>query len=198
MFMTKSTATIIMVVIVIVTLPIFFITIPILIYSYNALVRKKNQVEFSFSGVDVMLKKRYDLIPNIVQSVQKIMTHESTLFEKITALRSKISDGLDTEKRFGLENEMSQLLGQLNVTMENYPDIKSNENMMHLQRTLTETEEQLSASRRAYNASVISFNNSVESIPSNIMAGFLGYVPRIYFEATEVERRTPQVGELFK
>lgn len=196
--MTKSTATIIMVVLVIVTLPVFFITIPILIFSYNALVRKKNQVEFSFSGVDVMLKKRYDLIPNVVQSVQKIMTHESTLFEKITALRSKISDGLDTKERFGLENEMSQLLGQLSVTMENYPDIKSNENMMHLQRTLTEMEEQLSASRRAYNASVISFNNSVESIPSNIMAGFLEYKPKIYFEATEIERSTPQVGQLFK
>ncbi len=196
--MTKSTATIVLIIIVLVTLPLFFITIPVLIYSYNALIRKKNQVEFSYSGVDVMLKKRYDLIPNIVQSVQKIMTHESSLFERITALRSKISDGMDTEKRFGLENEMSQLLGQLNVTMENYPDIKSNENMLHLQRTLTETEEQISASRRAYNSSVNSFNNSIESIPSNIMAGCLEYTSKIYFEATEIERTMPQVGQLFK
>lgn len=196
--MTKSTATIVLIIIVLVTLPLFFITIPVLIYSYNALIRKKNQVEFSYSGVDVMLKKRYDLIPNIVQSVQKIMTHESSLFERITALRSKISDGMDTENRFGLENEMSQLLGQLNVTMENYPDIKSNENMMHLQRTLTETEEQISASRRAYNSSVNSFNNSIESVPSNIMAGFLEYTTKVYFEATEIERTTPQVGQLFK
>ncbi len=196
--MSKSTATIILVIIIIFTLPIFFIVIPILFMMYNSLTKKKNQVDMSFSGIDVMLKKRSDLIPNLVNSVKQIMKHEKEVFTKITELRSKILDNQDdVEKRFEMENTMSQLLGAINVSMENYPEIKSDQNMAQLQRSLTEIEEQLSASRRAYNSSVLTLNNSITTIPSNIMAGFMSLKERVYFQATEAERATPNVGKLF-
>ncbi len=196
--MNKSTAIILIVFIIIITLPIFFITIPILFYMYNSLVKKNNHVEFAYSSIDVMLKKRSDLIPNVVSSVDKIMTHEKELFERITRLRSDIQENHDDkEKRFSLENEMSQLLGQIKLTMENYPEIKSNENMMHLQRTLNEVEEQIGASRRSYNSSVISFNNSIQTIPTNIVAALSEHKPKTYFEALEAEKINPSVKNLF-
>jgi len=196
--MSKSSATLVLVVFVIITLPIFFITIPILVVMHNSLIRKKNNVAFSFAGIDVMLKQRSDNIPNIVAAVKQIMTHERELLESITKLRSNIKENQENaEVRFPLEGAMSQLLGQMSITMEAYPEIKSNENMMHLQRTLNETEEQIGAARRAYNASVKSINDSIGAIPTNVMAGYLSYAPEVYFEAAEQDKSNPTVSQLF-
>lgn len=197
--MSKFSATIITVSIVVFTLPLFFITIPILLFMYNSLVRKRNKVDFSFSGIDIMLKKRNDIIPNMIGSIKKIMTHEKELFETITKLRTKINEHeKDPETRFPLENQMSQILGEINFTMENYPEIKSDKNMLHLQRTLNETEEQISASRRAYNACVLDYNNYIDSIPSNLLAAMLSYTSKIYFETLELEKKNPNVSALFE
>ena len=196
--MNKPLAFLIVSIIVLITLPVFFITIPILIIIYNSLIRKRNQVDYAFSAIDVMLKKRSDLVPNVVASVNKIMTHEKELFEQITKLRSDIdSQEGDSKERFELENQMSQLLGQINVTMENYPEIKSNENMILLQRTLNETEEQIGASRRMYNAAVVNFNNSIQTFPNNLIATIAEHKQKAYFEATEQERTNPSVKNLF-
>jgi len=196
--MKKTSAIFIIGFVVIITLPIFFITIPLLIVLYNKVVKKKNKVEFSYSGIDVMLKKRMDLIPNMVSSVQKIMTHEKTLLENITRLREQLTTGdPDPKTRLPLENEMSQLLGTFSLTMENYPDLKSNDNMLHLQRTLNETEEQIGASRRAYNAAVVTFNDAIMTIPTNVIAGLLSYQLKTYFEAPNAAKENPNVGKLF-
>jgi len=196
--MSKSSGYLIIIVFVLITSPIFLITIPLLIIMNNGLVSKKNKIEFAFSSIDVMLKKRFDLIPNIVSSVKTYMNHEKELLTKITALRSGFQnvDSNSTE-RFEMENELSGLLSSLNVNIENYPDIKSNENIIHLQKTLNETEEQISAARRVYNAAVLNYNNSVESIPTNILAGAKAYKTASFFKVPEAEKTTPNVGQLF-
>lgn len=197
--MSKFTAILILTFIILISFPIFFITIPILFFMYNSLIKKENQVDFAYSSIDVMLKKRSDLIPNVVASVNKLMNHEKDLFERITKLRSDIKDNEhNKDKRFFLENQMSQLLGELNMTVENYPEIKSNENILHLQRTLNETEEQISASRRMYNAAVINFNNSIKTIPTNIIATAMERKEKSYFEVSETDRKNPSIKKLFE
>lgn len=196
--MNKFTAIILLLLLILVTLPVFFITIPVLFYLYNSLVKKNNQVDFAYSSVDVMLKKRSDLIPNVIAAVNKIMMHEKDLLERITELRTQINQqDTNNEKRFELENEMGSLLGQVSVNMENYPELKSNENMLHLQRTLNETEEQISAARRMYNAAVVAFNTSIQSIPTNMIAALSSYQPKTYFEASEQDKANPSVKNLF-
>ena len=126
----------------------------IVISVYNSLVGKRNQVSNIRSGVDTQLKRRFDLIPNLVATVKQYITHERDLLENISALRSGIQKAAGDEQRFALNGELSNLISKLNVVVENYPELKANENIMHLQKTLNEIEEQISAARRAYNAAV--------------------------------------------
>jgi LemA protein len=152
-----------------------------------------------FAGVDTVLKKRYDLIPNLVASVQQYMSHEKELLEKITQWRSQaMKPGLSDEKKIDLDAKMTGALGSLMVAVENYPDLKANENIMHLQRTLTEIEAQISAARRAYNQAVTDYNNIIEMFPTNFMANFMRYTRKAVFEAQESERQNVNVNALFK
>jgi len=170
-----------------------------LILMYNTLISHKNQVENIFAGVDTVLKKRYDLIPNLVASVQQYMSHEKELLEKITQWRSQaMKPGLSDEKKIDLDAKMSGALGSLMVAVENYPDLKANENIMHLQRTLTEIEAQISAARRAYNQAVTDYNNIIEMFPTNFMANFMRYTRKAVFEAQESERQNVNVKALFE
>jgi LemA protein len=173
------------------------ILVPILIY--NSLVRKKNQVENAFAGIDAMLKKRYDLIPNLVAAVKQYMVHEAGTLTEITNLRAKATSGtLSTDETVDLNNRLGKALGGIMVAVENYPDLKASENFQQLQRSLNEVEEQLSAARRSFNASVTDLNNAVEMFPSNIVAGIMGFKVQKLFEAVEIERQTPDVAQLFK
>ena len=165
---------------------------------YNSMVGKKNQVANVFGTIDTLLKKRYDLIPNLVSVCQQYMTHERETLTQVTELRARATSGnLGDDERVALDNQMSKMLGGIMVAVENYPELKANENMMHLQRTLTEVEEQLSAARRAYNAAVTDFNNAVEMVPTNMVASMMGYRTKELFEIPEGERQNVNVGELF-
>lgn len=180
-------------------LVISILLIPIyLITKYNGLVKKRNKVNYAFSGVDVMLQKRGELIPNLVESIKRYMTHESDTFSKIVRLRNKITQVPNTSaERFQLENDLSSLLSNLLVNVENYPELKSNENMLLLQRSLNEMEEQISASRRAYNLAVNTLENGIDVFPTNIIAGIFGFKKRPYFEAQETKKEAPDVKKLF-
>ncbi len=161
---------------------------------YNGLVGKKNMVENAFSSIDVMLKKRFDLIPNLVATVKQYMTHENETLTKVTEMRAKaMSGGLTNDQMVELDN----MVGNIMVSVESYPDLKANTNFLQLQGSLNEIEEQLSASRRAYNAAVLDYNNAIEMFPSNIVAG-INYKQRKMFEIAETERANPNVKELFK
>lgn len=196
--MNKTVALLILTITIIVTLPIFFITIPVLIVIYNGLVKKKNQVQYAFSGVDVALQKRGELIPNLVESVKKYMDYEQTTLKDIVELRSRIGNtNPNSTQRFEMENKLTGLLKNLMVNVESYPDLKANQNMIHLQRTLNETEEQISASRRAYNSAVNSLNNAILTFPTNVLASLYNFKINPYFVADESAKITPNLKQLF-
>ncbi|MBU1659267.1 LemA family protein [bacterium] len=170
----------------------------ILILMYNSLVSKKNQVENIFAGVDTVLKKRYDLIPNLVASVSKYMEHEKSLLQEITKLRADANKpNLSDAQKIALDAKVSSALGSIMVAVENYPQLKANENVMHLQHSLNETEEQISAARRAYNQAVTDYNNAIEMIPTNFMASAMNYTRKEVFEIHETQRNNINVKELF-
>lgn len=170
----------------------------IAVVMYNSLVGKKNAVENAFGSIDVMCKKRYDLIPNLVAAVKQYVAHEAGTLEKVTALRHQaMANNLSPDETVQVNNQLTRALNGLMVQVEAYPELKASDNFMHLQRTLNEIEEQLSASRRAFNAAVTDFNNAVEMFPTSIMAGMMRYTRRALFEATEVERNTVDVNSLF-
>ena len=177
---------------------VLIVAIIILVLMYNSLVAKKNQVENIFASVDTQLKKRYDLIPNLVASVSKYMEHEKSILEDITKLRAEANKPNASERdKIALDAKMSAALGSIMIAVENYPELKANENVMQLQRTLNEVEEQISAARRAYNQAVTDYNNALEQIPTNFMATAMNYTQKELFEITQTERENVNVKELF-
>ena len=177
-----------------IVLGIVVVSILIYVVLYNGLVGKKNMVENAFSSIDVMLKKRFDLIPNLVATVKKYMTHENETLVKVTEMRAKAMSGnLSNDQMVELDN----MVGNIMVSVEKYPDLKANTNFLQLQGSLNEIEEQLSASRRAYNAAVMDYNNAIEMFPSNIVAGMINYKQKKMFEIAESEKANPNVKNLF-
>ena len=173
------------------------ILLPAIILS-NTLTYRRNQADNAFASVDAYLKKRFDLIPNLVAAVQQYMGHEKSVLTEITALRSEaMRSGLSGEEVIEINNRMNRALRTVNVAMENYPDLKSNTNILQLQASLNEVEEQLSAARRTYNAAVLSFNNGVQLFPSNLIAAIRGLTTRSYLETPEPERDNVDVRGLF-
>ncbi len=165
---------------------------------YNSLINKNNQVENAFGGMDAQLKKRYDLIPNLVKSVKTYMKHEAETLTEITKLRTKAMSGnISDDEKVSLDNAITSKLGGIMVAVENYPDLKASDNFNQLQRSLNEVEEQISASRRAYNATITSYNNSVEMFPTNLIAGMMNMQRKNVFEIPETERKNIDVGDLF-
>jgi LemA protein len=170
----------------------------IIVSMYNGLVRKRNEVDNAFGGMDVQLKKRYDLIPNLVATVKQYAAHEKDLLEKVTELRSKATSGnLSSDEKVAVDNQISAGMKGLMVAVEGYPDLKANENFMNLQRTLNEVESQISAARRTYNAVITDFNNAIQSFPSNIIAGMMHLKRKEVFVIPETERQNVDVKSLF-
>jgi LemA protein len=166
---------------------------------YNALVGKKNQIRNMFGAVDTLLKKRYDLIPNLVGAVQSYMKHEKETLTEVTRLRAEaLAGNLTDEQKMDLDQKISKAIGDIMVAVENYPNLKANEQFMHLQRTLAEIEEQISAARRAYNAAVTDYNNAVEMFPTKVMAQLMNYRTKRVFTIGSTERQNVNVHGLFQ
>ena len=168
-----------------------------MLLTYNTLIARKNQIDYAQGAIDALLKKRYDLIPNLVATVKGYANHERELLEKVTELRARIGQARSDDERLGLEGRMSALLGRLLVQLEAYPDLKANQNFLQLQAALNEIEEQISAARRAFNAAVVEFNNAIEMFPSNLVARWMALKRRRVFEIAESASETPNVGRLF-
>jgi LemA protein len=168
------------------------------IVIYNGLIRQKNEVENAYGSIDTLLKKRCDLIPNLVSTVQQAMNFEKSILTEISRLRSQVlSSRFDAERRMPLENQLSQAMTTLIGTIEAYPDLKANRNLLHLQGTLLEVEEQISAARRFYNRAVTDYNNGIEMFPSNVIASAMRYGRKAVFEASESDRNNVNVSQLF-
>ena len=182
-------------------IPIIVLIVVLLIpvVLYNSLVGKKNQVSNVFASIDTLLKKRYNLIPNLIATVKTYMQHERGVLTEITEMRAKaLSGGISDDEKVQIDNKISKALGGIMVAVENYPNLKANENFLQLQAALNEIEEQISAARRAYNAAVTDYNNAIEMFPTNIAASMMNYKKKMLFEITEKERKNVDVGKLFK
>ena len=181
-------------------LALLIIPVAIIIFViavYNSLAAKKANVRNAFAGIDVQLKKRCDLVPNLVSSVKAYMKHEAGTLEKLTELRTRAAAATDPAERISLDKELSGALKNVFVQVEAYPDLKASANVIQLQKSLNEVEEQISASRRAYNAAVTEYNLAIRIFPNNLFAGMFGHTESPLYEAAPEERATPNVGDLF-
>ena len=169
-----------------------------IVMMYNSLIARKNMVENMFGSIDALLKKRVDMIPNLIASVKEYMKHERELLTKITEIRSQILQTEDEDKKIELENKLSGYLKSLMVNVENYPQLRASENFMQLQEAIKYVEDEISAARRAYNQAVTDYNNAIEMFPSNIIAGLMNYSQKDLFEITANERKNVNVGKMFK
>lgn len=175
------------------------VVIAIVALLYNSLIAKKNQVINVFGTIDVMLKKRYDLLPELVSTVKAYMKHERELLEDITKMRAKaVSGRLSDDEKVELDNKVTKALGGIMVAVENYPDLKANQNFLLLQGSMNEIEEQISAARRAYNAAVTDYNNAVEMFPTNIVAPMMRYKLKKVFEISDEQRQNVGTDALFR
>jgi LemA protein len=167
------------------------------IFIFNTLIGRRNQVKNIFATTDALLKKRYDLLPNLITTVKGYMQHERDLLEQITLARAKaVNPQLSDDDKVDLDNQMTHAMNEFRIAVENYPQLKASENFLHLQRTLNELEEQISAARRAYNASVMDYNNAVQMFPTNIVATLINFKAKKYFETPERERENIDAGKI--
>jgi len=161
---------------------------------YNTLVKLRNKCNESWSDIDTQLKRRYDLIPNLVETVKGYATHEAGTLEKVTQARTAAMNATSMKDREQAENMLSDTLKSIFALSEQYPDLKANQNFLDLQKTLKEVEDQLQMSRRYYNATVRDFNNQIQVFPSNLIAPKLGFTAREFFQATDEEKKNVQVS----
>lgn len=164
------------------------IVVVVLIVIYNTMLKKRNKVKTAFSSMDVMLKKRYDIMPNLVSMVQKYMTHESDLLTRLTELRTKAQNTNSIDESIELNKQIDDTMRKINVSVEGYPNLKSNQNFLHMQAVLNDIEEQISAARRTYNAHVEAYNTFIGMLPINIVAFIFRFKQYKLFEITDKER----------
>jgi LemA protein len=162
------------------------------IYLFNALVRTRQMANEAWSGIDVQLKRRSDLVPNLVEAVKGYASHERGVLSEVTKLRdaARALPSADVEDRAKAEGALSASLGRLFALAENYPDLKASSNFLELQQELSGIENELQMARRYYNGAVRNLNTMVETVPSNVIAQMFGFGPRNYFELADVAERT--------
>ena len=163
------------------------------IFTYNGFIRIRTQSEEGFSTMDVYLKKRWDLIPNLVETVKGYAKHEKTALEEITKLRNSTYDKMNNDEKIKTNEHLSNSISRIMAIAESYPDLKASENFINLSKELSNAEDEIANSRKYYNAVVRIFNNKVQMFPSNLIARLIGYTPKAMFEASEDERKNVNV-----
>lgn len=164
-----------------------------LIAVYNDLIKSRNRVDEAWSDIDVQLKRRYDLIPNLVETVKGYAGHENQVFTKVTEARSQAMQAKSIDEKGKAENMLSQTLKSLFAVAEAYPELKASTNFLQLQDELSDTENKIQASRRFYNGNVRDFNTKIQVFPNTLVAGLLGFKKYEFFQAEEGEKAAPQV-----
>lgn len=182
-----------------IAIAIFAVVFVLGIALFNTLIARKNEVKNAFATIDAMLKKRFDLIPNIVATIKESTKFETSTLEKVIAMRQQVGTGTLTPQQLGkIDQEATGAIRSFMVQVEAYPDLKSSNNFAQLQAALQEVEDQLAAARRSYNAAVTNLNNSIEMFPTNIVAGMMSLKQEALLAIPETERKNVNVGELFK
>jgi len=166
----------------------------ILVGMYNGLVRKRNRSENAWAQVDVQLKRRHDLIPNLVETVKGYAAHERGTFDEVTQARTAAQQAQGPQAQAAAENVLTQALGRLFAVAENYPQLRATENFQQLQAQLSETESNIAIARQVYNDTVLTYDNALETLPTSIIAGIFNFRAREYFQADDGDRAAPQVS----
>ncbi len=180
---------------VLVILILFIIVIFYLISNYNSLVKLRNQVKNAWAQIDVQLKRRHDLIPNLIETVKGYMNHERTTLENITNARSQAVTARTVSEKAKAEAQLTEAIGKFNLVVENYPNLKANENFLALQEELTSTENKISFSRQSYNDQVLFYNNKIQMFPSNIIATMFNFKQEDFFQVEDqTEKAVPKVS----
>jgi LemA protein len=165
----------------------------ILVSMYNRLVRLRNRTENAWAQVDVQLKKRYDLIPNLVETVKGYAAHEQQTFEEVTRARTAAQQAQGVQAQAQAENMLTAAIGRLFAVAEAYPQLRATENFQQLQAQLSDVEQNIAVSRQVYNDTVLTYDNAIQSVPTNIFAGIFNFGPKQYFEIEEAAREAPHV-----
>jgi len=162
-----------------------------LILTFNSLVRRRYRVHEAWSDIEVQLKRRYDLIPNLIETVKGYMNHERIVFEKVTAARTKAMTSQEKSEKLGAEDALSNSLKNLFAVAENYPELKANTNFLELQRELTDTEDKIQAARRFYNGNIRDYNTARETFPTNLIANLFGFRKEEFFDLESETEKEP-------
>ncbi|HMA26896.1 MAG: LemA family protein [Solirubrobacterales bacterium] len=182
-------------VIVIVLIAVLVLIGLIYVFSRNSIIGLRNRCDEAWSGIDVQLKRRHDLVPNLVESVKGYASHERQTFEKVTQARAAAMQASGPEEASKAETQLTAALGGLRVVAEQYPQLRATENFQQLQRQLSELEDEIQASRRIYNSNVQTYNTRIQQFPGSIIANQGGFQPKPFFEIGDAaEREAPQVS----
>jgi LemA protein len=177
----------------IVGVAILLLLVLVVVTMYNRLVRLRNRSENTWAQVDVQLRRRYDLIPNLVEAVKGYAAHERETFEEVTKARAAAQQAQGVEQQAQAENALTAALGRLFALAEAYPQLRATENFQQLQAQLADVEQNLVVARQVYNDTVLTYDNALETVPTNIVAGLFNFSPRAYFETEGVTREAPSV-----
>ncbi|NTV89191.1 MAG: LemA family protein [Clostridiales bacterium] len=172
---------------------ILVILVIIIISMYNSLVGKRNKVRNSWSQIDVQLKRRFDLIPNLMETVKGYAAHERGTFEEVTAARTKYMSATSPKEMMQANGEMTQVLGRLMAVSEAYPELKANASFIELQDQLAKTEDKITFARQFYNDVVMMYNNAIQMFPTSFLASVFGFREEPFFNADETEKAAPQI-----
>jgi len=165
----------------------------LLAFVYNKLVRLRNRTQNAWAQVDVQLRRRYDLIPNLVETVKGYAAHERGTFEEVTKARTAAQQAQGVQDQAQAENALTAAIGRLFAVAEAYPQLRATENFQQLQSQLADTEQKIAVSRQVYNDTVLTYNNATQTVPTNLVAGIFGFAPKDFFEIEEPAREAPQV-----
>ena len=177
----------------IILVAIVLLLLLLVVAMYNRLVRLRNRSENTWAQVDVQLRRRYDLIPNLVEAVKGYAGHERETFEEVTKARAAAQQAQGVEQQAQAENMLTAALGRLFAVAEAYPQLRATENFQQLQAQLAEVEQNIVVARQVYNDTVLTYDNALETVPTNIVAGLFNFSPRVYFETEGVTREAPSV-----
>jgi LemA protein len=164
-----------------------------IVVVYNRLVRLRNRTQNAWAQVDVQLRRRYDLIPNLVETVKGYASHERATFEEVTKARTAAQQAQTVPEQAQAENTLTAAIGRLFAVAEQYPQLRATENFQELQASLQDTEQKIAVSRQVYNDTVLTYNNAIQTVPTNVIAGMFNFAPREFFEIEEPVREAPQV-----
>jgi LemA protein len=183
-----------MTIVIIVVVAILILAVLYFIAKRNSIIAARNRVDESWSGIDVQLKRRHDLVPNLVETVKGYAEHEKETFEKATKARAEAMQATSVAETAKAESKLTGALTELRAVAENYPTLRATENFQQLSRNLSELEDEIQASRRIYNSNVQSYNTDIQQFPGSIIANQGGFSAREFFEIDEAERAAPQVS----